>query len=185
MPSDFNEHVDSLRALARRCRHVTELGTRAGVSTTAILSGYPLVLVTYDRERWPDVDTLEGVARDSRRTHFVFEKADVLDVAIDETDMLFIGTWHVYEQLGEELALHARKVRKYLVLHDTTTYGEVGEAPGHGGLRPAVEEFLRQHPEWSLAARFTNNNGLTILTRAGTPAPALSPSYRPRHPARR
>ncbi|MGI8549509.1 MAG: glycosyltransferase [Dehalococcoidia bacterium] len=184
-PSDISEHLASLRELARQCRHVTELGTRAGTSTTAILSGHPPVLVTYDRERWPAVDMLEGVARESRRTRFVFQQADVLEVEIDETDMLFIDTWHVYEQLKQELALHARKVRKYLVLHDTTTYGEVGESPGHRGLWPAIEEFLWQHPDWSLAARLTNNNGLTILTRAGNPAPSLSPSKRPRRPAYR
>jgi len=79
--------------------------------------------------------------------------------------------------------LSRRYVRRHLVLHDTTTYGEVGEEPGHRGLWPAIEEFLQEHPEWTLTARLTNNNGLTILTRAGNPTPAVNPSKGPRRPA--
>ena len=37
------------------------------------------------------------------------------------------------------------------------------------GLWPAVLEFLSKHPEWVLEARYTNNNGLTILRRVQTP----------------
>jgi GT2 family glycosyltransferase/tetratricopeptide (TPR) repeat protein len=36
-PSDVNEHLPTLYALAKECEHVTELGTRGGVSTTALL----------------------------------------------------------------------------------------------------------------------------------------------------
>jgi hypothetical protein len=78
---------------------------------------------------------------------------------------LFLDTRHDYEQLREELRLHAGKVRKYLVLHDTTTFGERGETPGHRGLWPAVEEFLAQGA-FRLRERYENNNGLTVLERA-------------------
>jgi hypothetical protein len=183
MPSDLNEHVETLHRLARPCRHVTEFGTRWGVSTTALLFARPRVLATYDRERLPRVTILDNAARGARGTRFIFHQADVLNVEIEATDLLFIDTWHTYDQLKRELALHAHKVRRHLVFHDTTTYGEVGEAPGHRGLWPAIEEFLQEHPEWTLTARLTNNNGLTVLTRAGNPAPALDPSKRPRRPA--
>jgi hypothetical protein len=86
-------------------------------------------------------------------------------VDIEETDLLFIDTRHDYDQLREELRRHADKVRKYIVLHDTTTYGERGETPGHQGLWPAVEE-LRTEGNFRLQARCTNNNGLTLLEAA-------------------
>jgi glycosyltransferase involved in cell wall biosynthesis/predicted O-methyltransferase YrrM len=175
-PSDINEHLDTLCRLARRCRHITEFGTRGGASTTALLNARPAVLLTYDRERYWSVAVLEQAAQDAGRTRFRFRQADVLNVEIEATDMLFIDTWHTYEQLKQELALHAHKVRKYLVFHDTATFGEAGEAPGSRGLWPAIEEFLRDHPEWSLAARLENNNGLTILTRGRAPLPAVRPS---------
>lgn len=168
-PSDINEHLGTLFRLARRCRHVTEFGTRGGTSTLALLCAGPKRLISYDKSRLGQVALLESVSKESGRTCFSFRQQDVLDAQIEETDMLFIDTWHVYEQLMQELAMHARKVRKFLVFHDTTTYGEVGEAPGHLGLWPAIEEFLRDRPEWKLTARLMNNNGLTVLTRVGSP----------------
>jgi|KBSSwiStaDraftv2_1062776.scaffolds.fasta_scaffold174202_2 hypothetical protein len=39
---------------------------------------------------------------------------------------LFIDTWHVCEQLETELSRHSVRVRRYLVMHDTVTFGEVG-----------------------------------------------------------
>jgi hypothetical protein len=111
--------------------------------------------------RLPQANQLTRLAG---RTEFVFRQADVREVEIEPTDMLFIDTWHVYEQLKEELRLHADKVRKYIVLHDTTTYGQLGETEGHAGLWPAVEEFLSEGM-FRLRQRYENNNGLTILER--------------------
>jgi hypothetical protein len=159
VPSDINEHCPTLYALAKECRHVTEFGTRAGVSTTALLYAQPEYLICYDRLRLAPVEQLQALAG---RTQFVFHQADVLRVEIDETDLLFIDTWHVYVQLHAELQRHARKVRRYIVLHDTTTFADVGEAPGHRGLWPAIEGFLRQGT-FRLRQRDANNHGLTVL----------------------
>jgi glycosyltransferase involved in cell wall biosynthesis/predicted Zn-dependent protease len=162
-PSDINEHCPTLCALAKECRHVTEMGTRAGVSTTALLYARPEVLVCYDRVKHPEVDLLTALAG---RTRLVFHQADVLQVVIEETDLLFLDTWHVFEQVQEELRLHGPKARKYIVLHDTATFGEQGETAGHRGLWPAVEEFLVQG-KFKVRERFVNNNGLTVLERVG------------------
>jgi hypothetical protein len=164
LPSDIHEHCPTLYALARECRHVTEFGTRTGVSTTALLFAQPERLVCYDRVRYPQVETLERLAG---RTAFSFQQADVLQIEIEVTDLLFIDTWHVYEQLQAELRLHAAKVRKYIVLHDTTTFGERGDEPARRGLWPAVEEFLARG-SFRLKQRYANNNGLTVLERAGS-----------------
>ena len=43
------------------------------------------------------------------RDYKAMPDADVRTVAIAETDLLFIDTWHVYAQLKEELRLHAGK----------------------------------------------------------------------------
>lgn len=172
-PSDINQHLETLRSLAQFCKHVTEFGTREGISTIGLLAARMGSLVSYDRVRHPSVDLLDRVAREEGRTHFIFHQADVLDVEIDETDLLFIDTWHVYEQLREELRLHAGRVRKFIALHNTTTFGEVGEAPGSVGLWPAVEEFLHHNREWTVAARVEYNNGLTILSRSNAAVPHM------------
>jgi hypothetical protein len=158
-PSDINEHLPTLYRLAKECRHVTELGTRTGVSTTALLYAAPAKLVCYDRVKCPHVERLSAL---SAQTEFIFHQQDVLWVDMEETDLLFIDTLHDYGQLVQELQLHAAKVQKYIVLHDTTTFAEKGETEGAKGLWPAVEEFLRAGT-FRIKERYENNNGLTVL----------------------
>lgn len=163
-PSDINEHVDRLLELGKECTHITELGSRGGVSTTAWAAARPKKLVCYDLTRHGSIDPIEHAAR-AADVEFVFHVQDVRSVSIEATDLLFIDTLHVYDQLKVELKLHADKARKYIVLHDTETFGQHGEIPGSVGLWPAVEEFLAVRPEWTLHERRSNNNGLTVLRR--------------------
>jgi hypothetical protein len=104
---------------------------------------------------------------------FQFVLGNTLEIDIEQTDLLFIDTWHAYQQLKGELAKHHSKVNKYIVLHDTsnfefqdeTSYEEWGWKGENKGIWPAVEEFLQERTEWELHERYTNNNGLTILKR--------------------
>lgn len=162
-PSDINQHVTTLRWLASQCKHVTEMGVRTGVSTIAFLAAQPEVLRCYDIQRYPEWSAIEKLAC---KTDHKFIVADSRTVEIDETDMLFIDTWHVYEQLKIELARHPPRVRRFIAMHDTVTFGQVGETPPHGGLWAAVEEFLASTSEWKMRTHFENNNGLTVLERA-------------------
>jgi tetratricopeptide (TPR) repeat protein len=165
-PSAIHEHLPTLYALARECQHVTELGTGMGIATTALLYAQPPVLVCYDLVKHPAVDRLLALAG---QTRMVLHEEDVLQADIEETDLLFVDTYHVYDQLRQELARHAAKVRKYIVLPHTTTFGEQGEVAGQRGLWPAIEEFLAQGG-FRLQERYANNHGLTILERAGRPS---------------
>lgn len=167
-PSDIHEHLPRLVVLGRQCRHITELGTRTGVSATAFLYAQPDRLICYDRVRYPQIDRLFLVAG---RTDLVFHQRDVLWSEVEPTDLLFIDTLHDYDQLKQELALHAGKARKFIVLHDTTTFGATGETPGQQGLWPAVEEFLAAGT-FRLKERYTNNNGLSVLERVASPPSA-------------
>ena len=107
---------------------------------------------------------MDRLERHAGKTRFAFYRQDVLEADIAETDLLFIDTWHVYGQLKAELERHAGKVRRYIVLHDTETYGHKGEAEGEQGLWLAVEEFLAKGG-FGLKAHYKNNNGLTVLER--------------------
>jgi hypothetical protein len=114
----------------------------------------------------------------------VFHQQSDLECPIEPTDLLFIDTWHVYGHLKRELDRWHEHVAKYIILHDTTVDAEEGESirMGHNisekaflsgipeeevarGLWPAVEEFVAAHPEWFIAVRYMNNNGLTVLER--------------------
>lgn len=163
-PSDIWEHVPVLYKYASTIRHITEFGTRHGNSTSAFLFARPDRLIAYDLQRPSQMDEFE-IAASSNGIEFEFVQTDVRGLArIEETDLLFIDTWHVYEQMQAELRF-AASVRRYIILHDTETFGIAGEGDGLVGIWPAVGEFLRQSADWELHQIFRANNGLTILKR--------------------
>jgi hypothetical protein len=165
MPSDINEHLPTLKWLASQCHHVTEMGTRgANGSTVAFLAAQVPRLECYDINPCPGLDALRPLAG---KTKLGFTMADVLDVDIEETDLLFIDTFHVYVQLKGELERHSRCARRFIVMHDTETFGIKGEDGTRPGLWQAVEEFLAASPAFKIKQRYRNNNGLTVLERAG------------------
>ncbi len=163
--NDMTEHMSTLRAYAARCASVVEFGVRHCVSTWGLLAGQPVRMRSYDIERQPEVSEVEATVCGTG-IDFQFILGSSLDVEIEETDLLFIDSLHTYDQLRQELVLHARKVRKFIILHDTTTFGDIDQFGGSPGLWCAVEEFLTLRGDWKLKERFTNCNGLTVLERS-------------------
>jgi hypothetical protein len=174
--SDINEHLPTLKYYSDLCDHVTEFGVREPISTYALMFGIPKRMISYDItpvERFGvSRDYLKNIANENN-IDYDFIESDTLKISIDETDLLFIDTWHEYNQLKSELSLHHSKVKKYLIFHDTTTYAEVGEnntylgqsVQNPKGLWPAIVEFLEENTNWVIEQRFENNNGLTILKK--------------------
>jgi len=178
-PSDINEHIPALVEYASECEHITEMGVRAITSTWAFLGAAPKKLISYDIEnpsKWgADITMVENVAK-QYGLDYEFRKQNVLKIDIEETDLLFLDTWHAYNQLKAELELHSSKAKKYIIMHDTTSYefrdepltsenAWEGELDFGRGLWAAIQEFLDSTDKWVLHKRYTNNNGLTILKR--------------------
>lgn len=165
--SDINEHLPTLRRYAEECPHITEMGTRYGNSTVAFMSAYPQKFISYDVTYNDRIEYLQMMAKDVN-INFHFRLENVEQIEIEETDLLFIDTNHHDIQLSNELKLHANKARKYIVFHDTVSFGETGQGywPGEGhGLWYAINPFLEENKEWVIAEEFKNNNGLLILKR--------------------
>jgi hypothetical protein len=168
-PSDINQLLPYLRAVADECDHITELGVRTPTSTWALLAGNPKKLVSYDIVKDPKVSEVEALA-----PNFEFVLGSSLEVELEETDFLFIDTYHTALQLEKELALHASKARRYIGFHDIFSYGDVAEKiyPGIDpalndgrGINYAIYPFLQDHPEWVKSFQTHANNGLLILKR--------------------
>lgn len=186
-PSDIFEHLPTLYEYGKKVRHITECGVRSVVSSYAFanalrdISGARIVLV--DPETSPNMPPFlaECASAGIRAT---FYKESDLECPIEPTELLFIDTWHVYGQLKRELARWSPHVSKYILMHDTTVDGALGESFRTGaniqrvakqsgfteeevrrGLWPAITEFLAANPEWRLEFRYMNNNGLTVLSR--------------------
>jgi len=167
--SDINEHLPTLLRLSSECKTVVELGVRQVVSTFALALGNPKKLRSYDLHH-PSFhganDRFEYFlnAISETKVNFSFQECDDLTIEIEECDLLFIDTWHVYSQLKRELELHGNKAKKYIAFHDTITFGVVGE-DGGVGLQPAIDEFMASNPHWVVKEHHLNNNGLLVLER--------------------
>jgi hypothetical protein len=165
--SDINEHLPTLRRYAEQCTHITEMGTRYGNSTIAFMSSHPRKFISYDVTPNDRIEYLQIVARDAN-INFEFRNENVEQIEIEETDLLFIDTNHHQEQCEVELRLHAHKARKFIIFHDTVSFGWDGQGYNKGeghGLWHAINPFLGSHPEWQISEEFENNNGLLILQR--------------------
>lgn len=171
--SSINEHLPTLLKYGKKCNQITEMGVRKGESTWAWIYSFPKKLICYDLFDVQVVKELKQITTNAG-IDFNFIQADTTKVEIEKTDLLFIDTFHSYGQLKKELELHAKQVRKYIILHDTTSFefkNEPGYAKEHAhlksekqGLWPAIEEFI-QNSDWFVEERFFNNNGLTVLSR--------------------
>jgi hypothetical protein len=172
--SDINEHLPVIKKYAERCEHITEMGTRYIVSTWAILAAKPKKIICYDILTGLDMNifntNLNNIVSSANDVgaSLTFHNQDVLNVEIEETDLLFIDTYHEYNQIKNELKLHSNKVKKYLLFHDTTTFGEFGETfkePNTIGIWPAIQEFLEENKGWEICEKLENNNGFTVLKK--------------------
>ena len=184
-PSDINEHVHVLRSLAMECSSVVEIGLNTMVSTWGIFQGLsesPFVSCSYQGIDIvsPPLEALNLAKRlaEENGISFSFWQADDMRIDIGPIDMLFIDSLHTYCHLTYELEKFSPKVRKYIAMHDTS-WGNIDDPAYHGdyseylpeydctkrGLWPAIEDFLKRHPEWTLHERRLNNYGFTILKR--------------------
>jgi hypothetical protein len=142
-----------------------------------LLAAKPKKIVCYDVSNLNVSEPKK--AAEENGIEFIFINADVLTVSIEKTDLLLIDTLHRYLQLKKELENHASNVNKYIIMHDTTTFGTIDEPiyqpsckllninSEKQGLVPALEEFLESEEgkNWTIKEVFTNNNGLTIIER--------------------
>lgn len=181
-PRDLNEHLTTLREYASRCESVTEFTMRRE-STVAFAAARPKRLHSYNLERDPLLERVSNLAlAEEPVQEILIQPADSLEVEIEETDLLFIDTIHNAERLWAEMEKHAPRVRRYLILHDTTLYGEKGEGETiqtpqgpvqPAGLLPALRRFVKEHPEWSVIYHTDRQYGLTILSRDPRDKPPL------------
>ncbi|SRR5581483_4205211 len=176
-PWNINEHLPTLRRYASECRVVTEFGTHVGFSTIAFLAGQPEELHCYDIVRQPDVALIEEIAASQTKTKFTFHQQSSLTAEFDSTDLLFIDSLHQYDQVLQELCLHAPKVKQYLMFHDTFAWAYIDENPSGNptdinfgwahkkGVAAAIGHYMVDHPEWKIYEQFYHNCGLTVYKR--------------------
>jgi len=189
---DIAEHVPTLVEYGQKCSTITEFGVRYGWSSRSFLFAKPKNLLSVDLYFWDSVSqcgepgplTLTDPPGNNQflrykklyegTVDYNFIQGDTLKIdVIDETDLLFIDTLHHKYCLLNELERHGNQAKRYIILHDTVTFGLLGqneympELPlGKGtGLIYALQEWLPKNPHWKVTEHYINNNGLTIMER--------------------
>jgi hypothetical protein len=185
--SDINEHLPTLYKYAKKCDTIVDCSIRSIVSSyafsAALLGNKKGSLTMVDNEKTSNIDSFVEMSN-GEGVPIEFLQGKCLETPLKETDLLFIDTWHTYPQLKRELEYWNTSVKKYIIMHDTTVDEFVSESVRcnldiekqsresgfsvediRKGIWYAIEEFLQEHSEWKVEERFTNNNGLTILSR--------------------
>ncbi|MFA5715276.1 MAG: hypothetical protein WC998_06030 [Candidatus Paceibacterota bacterium] len=160
--SDISLQVEDIIFYAKQCKHITEFGTALGDSATVFASTFPDKLISYDIVNKIDPQL---VAILKKNINFSFMLCSSLEANIEETDLLFIDSLHNYIQLYSELFKHSDFVKKFILIHDTTIFGDKNEIGVGVGLNYAISDFLERHSEWEVDKICIEGNGLTILKR--------------------
>lgn len=192
-PHNIYEHIPIFREYTKNLDGesitIAEIGIETIVSSWGFAMGLKdnsaknKMLIGVDLNYHPNIEKLKQTCKEEK-IDYIFMMGNSIKVELPSVDILFIDSWHVYGHLKRELNRHHKQTKKYIMMHDTTIDGEVGESirmnydieyqitqSGYSreeiikGIWPAVEEFLLEHPEWILKERKSNNNGLTILER--------------------
>lgn len=164
--SDINEHLPTIKKYCDECESAYELGVRNIVSSWAFAASNLQKFASVDLivPKSEELKQLEDACK-SKKIDFKFLQKNSLDVEAEEVDLTFIDTWHVYDLCIQELNKYSKITKKYIILHDTTLFGESGEQPDKLGLNYAVREFLENNKDWKIKEVFSNNNGLTVLQK--------------------
>lgn len=177
-PSAIRAHLPRLQALAAGCGLAVEFGVKRAASSAALLLGAARV-VSYDIVPTPEAIRLQAEA--GSRWDYRIEDSRTAEILA--CDLLFVDSLHTFAQVDAELRRHAEAVRRYLVFHDTITFGSVGADGETGqhcwqyrpgvpmppealGIRPAIDALLIRDRSWQIAAHYTDSHGLLVLERA-------------------
>lgn len=175
-PSDFNEHVQFVKELADTCDHVTEVTNWHGKSTTIALGASKAKrFVSYSTGRKKAWETYEVARPNGGFEGINFGLANLIS-DIEETDLLLLDTLHQAQRIVDELNRYSAKVKKYVVIHCTSTpFGETGD-DGGPGVMPGIRRWLKENPEWTVKFKTEKNHGLIVLSRLDedrTPTPGV------------
>ena len=147
---------DEIKKHLKECESYTEFGIMQGPTLAlACLSGihkiraYDINLSWYNKAA-----NLFNQYVDNNNLDFEVNEENTLTCTIEPSDLLYIDSLHEYKHLKSELTLHAAKIKKFIIMHDTT---------GRPELVRAIDEFLKVNPEWKKITECKESVGFTTM----------------------
>ncbi len=157
-------HYETLCTFASKCKTVTELGINSGCATLAFLLSGCKNVISYNVVISQNALKVRQAAQDDNISFKLINK-DNLKTKIKKTDLLYIDTDHWYGQIKSELSRHHKRVRKWIIMNNTETFGHINPFDGRPGMKAAIYEFLEENPEWIVKEHSIEGHGLTILEK--------------------
>jgi len=159
--SDINEHLQTIFEYSKNCRIGLELGCGYGRSSFAFLMALQK-LYSVDINH---LQTAYELLNPYFGEKFVRIEGSSLEFTdYEDVDVMLVDSWHTYGHVKKELEIHAQNIKKYIMFHDTVSFGTLGE-DGIKGVNDAINEFLAEHPEWVKVYEAFNNNGFLIIEK--------------------
>ena len=158
---DIGEHLPLLKHYAEQVRHITEIGTRTGNSTTAFLAGLSKnggEMHSYDIDPQnfypPKIDNVTWV--------FHHQDTQSNECLLRPTELLFIDGSHTYIGVTMDLRF-AHLASRFIIMHDTAI---AWCTLGGRGVYDALAHFLAANVGiWAIKEQHDNCNGITVLER--------------------
>ena len=160
---EYTEHHKSLVACAQECDTIKELGVCQGATLAAMLMTKPKSLTGYDIAGYyfePYKHLFEKYAEENNIEFTYKELSSHSPSSVSQVDMLHIDTLHKPDHLFKELLMHAPKVRKYIVLHDTANF------KNSNGLFVTIAKYITEMEQlWKVHTHYIHRVGYTGLER--------------------
>ena len=149
---------NEIKEKLKDCNSYTELGVNQGTTLcTAIFENIKKIRA-YDHDLTPynyAKELFDKWTKDGDIDYKIFQ-SDTLKCILEKTDMLFIDTCHYYKHLIQELKLHANKVNKYIICHDTNYR--------NCELKKALVEYIK-NGEWKIITECKKDVGFITIER--------------------
>jgi len=157
---DYTAQHDVIKLKASECQTYRELGIMQGATAAAAaLAGYEkLHLIDIDIKSFLPFKSYFSEAN----INFKLENKSSISFNTDQlekVDFLLIDSLHLADHLRKELSIHASRVNKYILFHDTFVKKE---------LQRVIDKFVKaNYREWSLVEYYQKNVGYTLIKRIG------------------
>ena len=157
--SDINEHLESVYQHTKGCNVAVSLGVSRGYSAFALMLGCHNH-ITVDPNPNPEALNFLNDYFGSKSKVIIQETSQPID--LEEFDVLFIDYIHTADCVEKEIKAHAHKAKKFIIFHDTWTFGDTGE-DGKEGIKKPILDFLLKNEDWRIVYIENKNNGMIIL----------------------
>jgi hypothetical protein len=151
--------VEDIFNHTKGCNIAVSLGIMKGDAAFALLLGCQHH-ISIDSNASRDTLNFLNDYFGSKSSSIIQNTYDPID--LEEFDVLFVDSAHTADCVEKELKTHAYKVNKFIIFHDTHTFGDVGEDGGEGIKKP-IYDFLSKNQEWKIIYEVNHNNGMIII----------------------